>query len=344
MNRIKIGQIGICHEHAAAKFRALRSLPDVFEVVGVVDDRATRSPRFAGDDLTPYKGVAWMTEEQLLDTPGLQAVFIETPNHDLVSTAMRCLRRRLPMHMDKPGGEDMSAFRQLLDGCREAGVALQIGYMFRNNPAMRFAIQAVRDNWLGGVFEIQASMSHNYGGEQYQNYIGNFKGGIMFNLGCHLVDLVVAMLGRPDSVTPYLKSVPGYDHAIRNNCVAILEYPHATATLRACSREVDGLNRRSLKICGTKGTIELSPLERFDGQPLQMGLTLLEGNNEYAAGSHTVEFGVVRDRYEDQLLEFARIVRGEIVNPYTYDHEDLVQEVTLAASGCLKWNRRQRGE
>lgn len=342
MDRIRIGQIGVGHEHAAAKMRTLRSLPEVFEVVGVVDDRATRSPRFAGDDLTSYDGLTWMTEEQLLATPGLQAVLIETPNHDLVPTALRCVRRGLPMHMDKPGGEDMAAFRRLLDGCREAGVALQIGYMFRNNPAMRFALRAVRERWLGDIFEVQASMSHNYGGEPYQRYLGHFRGGIMFNLGCHLVDLVVALLGRPERVTPYLKSAPGDDHAIKNNCVAILEYPHATATLRACSREVDGLNRRRLKICGTRGTIELSPLERFDGQPLQMGLTLLEGNDEYAAGSHAVEFGVVRDRYEDQFREFARIVRGEIKNPYTYDHDDLVQEVTLAASGRLGWNGTQQ--
>lgn len=337
--KIKIGQIGICHEHAAAKMNALRRLSDVYEIVGVVDDRDTRAARFAGDDLTPYEGLAWMTEQALLDFPGLQAAIIETPNTDLVPTAIRCMQRNLPMHMDKPGGEDLELFKQLLDGCRRRNLSFQMGYMFRNNRAMQFCKKAIRDNWLGGVFEIQAGMSHNYGGEAYQKYIGRFRGGIMFNLGCHLIDTILPVLGRPDNVTPFLKSAPGDDPGIKNNCVAILEYPQTIVTLRVCSMEVDGLNRRSLKICGVKGTIELCPLERFDGQPLQMRLTLLEGNETYAAGTHTVDFGVTHDRYEDQLLELATILRGEMKNPYAYEHDFLVQETLLAASGYTTWKK-----
>jgi hypothetical protein len=50
MNPIKIGQIGICHEHASGKITALRSMPDVHEIVGVVDDRDTTAARFASDN------------------------------------------------------------------------------------------------------------------------------------------------------------------------------------------------------------------------------------------------------------------------------------------------------
>jgi predicted dehydrogenase len=335
--RIRIGQIGICHEHAAAKMQTLRRLADTFEIVGVVDDRSTAVARFAGDDLTPYEDLTWMTEEELLNAPGLGAVIIETANDDLVPAALRCMRHNVSIHMDKPGGEDMAAFRRLLEGCRKRDLVFQMGYMFRNNPAMQFAARAVRDNWLGELFEFQADMSHNYGSEAYQAYIGRFQGGIMFNLACHLVDLIVSIMGRPENVVPFLKSAPGYGSAVRNNCLAVLEYPHALATLRACSKEIDGVNRRSMKISGTKGTIELSPLERFDGRPLQMRLVLLQGNSEYAAGSHVVDFGVTHDRYQDQLLEFAELVRGKGHNKYTYEHDELVQEVLLASCGLLKW-------
>lgn len=337
MKRIKIGQIGICHEHASGKINALRLRPDVFEIVGVVDDRATTAAKFAGDDLKPYDGLKWLTEEELFNTPGLQAVTIETPNLDLVPAAIRCMEHNLAMHMDKPGGNDLSLFGKLLDGCKARHLPFQMGYMFRGNPAMQWCLKAVRNGWLGDVFEIQGSMSHNYGGYAYQNYLGKFKGGIMFNLGCHQIDMVVAMLGRPEKIMPFLKTTAGLPDTTRNNCLAILEYPHSTVTLRVCSMEVDGLNRRQFKICGTKGSIELSPLERFDGQPLQMRLTLLKDNEAYAAGAHTVDFGIVRDRYEDQLLELAKIINGEMTNPYTYEHDYLVQEVVMAAAGHIKW-------
>lgn len=338
MKRIKIGQIGVCHEHADGKILSLRKMSDVFEIVGVVDDRATQSPRRAAEpSLAPYAGLTWMTEEQLFSVPGLQAVTVETPNDDLVPTALRCMERNLAMHMDKPAGHDVERYDRLLRGCEARKLPFQIGYMFRNNAAFQFCLDAVRKGWLGDLFEVQANMSHNYGGDAYPRYLGKIPGGIMFNLGCHLIDFIVALLGRPERIAPFLKSTHGVPDAIKNNGLAVLEYPHATATVRACNLEVDGLSRRRLKICGTKGTIELSPLERFDGQPLLLQMTLLEDNATYPAGTQTLDMGTRLDRYQDQLLELAGLISGELKNPYNREHDLLVHEVILAAAGCNPW-------
>lgn len=340
MRKIRIGQIGVCHEHAAGKITTLRRLPDVYEIVGVVDDRDSPSAKYAGSDLAPYEGLRWLTEEELFRVPDLQAVTVETPNSDLVPAALRCMEHNLAVHMDKPGGEALDAFENLIGGCRTRHLPFQMGYMFRNNPAMQFCLKAVHQNWLGDVFDVQAGMSHNYGDETYQRYLGRFKGGIMFNLGSHLVDFVVSLLGQPERITPFLKSTADVAETIENNALTVLEYPYAIASLRACSRETDGVNNRRLKICGTKGALELCPLERFDGQPLRMRMTLAEGNAAYSAGTHELDFGVIVDRYRDQLLEFAEIIRGGIQNPYTCEHDDLVQRVVLAAAGYTKWEKR----
>jgi predicted dehydrogenase len=183
-------------------------------------------------------------------------------------------------------------------------------------------------------------MSHNYGDDAYQRYLGQFSGGILFNLGAHLIDFVVALLGRPEKVTPFLKSTADAASSVRNNGLAVLEYPHAIVSLRACSREADGVNNRRLKICGTQGTLELCPLERFDGKPLQMQMTLSERNADYPAGTHTLDFGIVVDRYRAQLLEFAEMIRGEIQKPYSYEHDALVQSVVLAAAGYTKGEKQ----
>lgn len=71
-------------------------------------------------------------------------------------------------------------------------------------------------------------------------------------------------------------------------------------------------------------------------RPLELRLTLRDGNSEYPAGTHTVSFSGRDDRYEEQLCEFARIVRGDIENPWTCDHDETVQETVLAAAGYLQ--------
>lgn len=338
MKRIKIGQIGVCHEHAAGKIQALRLLEDQFEIVGVVDDRPSTAAKGAGSDLTPYEGLPFMSEEELFRIPGLEAVTVEVPNLDLVPTASRCLEQNLPIHMDKPGGDDLAPFVKLRSEYETRGLAFQMGYMFRANPAMQWILEAVRKGWLGDIFEVQGSMSHNYGGEAYQTYIGSFPGGIMFNLGCHMIDFVVSLLGLPTAVTPFLKNAPGDEAHINNNCLTVMEYPQATVTMRACSREVGGLDRRWLKVCGTRGSVDLCPLERFDGKPLQLQLILSEAAGGFAASRHTLDFGPVRDRYETQMTELAHMVRGEISAPYGCEHDVNVQRVLLAAAGYTAWN------
>lgn len=344
MNKIKIGQIGVSHEHAAGKIATLKNMPETFEIVGVVDDRkSSKGATFLpADFLKSYEGLTFMTEEELFNVPGLQALTVEVPNADLVPTALRALDRNLAMHMDKPGGENLELFEKLRRGCEDKGIPFQMGYMFRGNPAVQFLQRIVREKWLGEIYEIQATMSHNYGNDSYNEYLFSFKGGIMFNLGCHLIDFIVSIMGRPERITPFLKSTPGVSSYVKNNCLAILEYTNATVSLRACSIELNagGQGGRPLKICGTNGIAYLCPLERFDGETLKLHISLRKGNSEYPTGTHLIEFEAPRDRYKEQLLELAKIINGKKQNPYTYKHDYLVQEVVLAASGYINWRDR----
>ena len=338
MDRIRIAQIGITHDHANGKMYSLRKLSEVFDIVGYVDDREfSKSPRFGNDFVKPYEGLRKLTLDEAFNMPGLQAVTVEVPNNELVPVALRCMERNLAMHMDKPGGEDLALYKTLLDGCKERNLPFQMGFMFRGNPAFQFCIAAIRNKLIGEVFELEADMNHCYGGAPYQEYIGKFAGGIMYNLGCHLIDFVAAALGRPENVTPFLKSAPGYPAAIRNNCMAVLEYPHAIVTLRSCSKDIANTDGRRMKIVGTNGSIAFNPLERFDGKPVELSLNLAAAAGEFPAGKHTLRFPPQADRYEAQLLELARIIRGEIQNPYSYEHDCLVHEVTLAAAGYNHW-------
>ena len=69
--RIKIGQIGTTHAHAAGKMATLRKLSEDYEVVGIVEPNADRQGRLKNH--SAYRGLKWLTEEQLLNAPGLHA-------------------------------------------------------------------------------------------------------------------------------------------------------------------------------------------------------------------------------------------------------------------------------
>lgn len=323
--RIKIGQIGIGHNHASAKMATFRKLHEHYEVVGVVEpDPEWRKQR--GHD-PAYRDLTWMTEEQLLNTEGVTAVAVETDVGDLVPTAARCIEAGMNLHLDKPGGESLGQFKNVLDQAGQRGLAVQLGYMYRNNPAVQFCLRAVREGWLGEVFEVHSVMSRR-DAAPYRRWLSQFYGGAMFIFGCHLIDLLVAMLGKPTGITPYQRQTLPEPEGLYDNGLAVLEYPRATATVRTSVIEVEGYRRRQFVVCGTEGTVDIHPLE-----PPQLRMALSRPRDGFESGYQPVALPPMAGRYDDQLIELARIIRGEMANPYPLAHELTVQEAVLAACG-----------
>jgi len=276
-----------------------------------------------------------MTEEELLNSSDVEAVLVEKTNADQPEAALQCAERGFHIHFDKPGGQSMEQFRKIVDICRESGLVLQMGYMYRGNPGLKLCRRAIQEGWMGEVFEIDMTMNR-FDNDSYRAYISTFKGGAMFNFGCHLIDFAVTLLGRPERVIPFLKCTRG--DGVEDNTLVLLEFPRAIACLHVALADADGIRHRRVTVRGTKGTFELYPTEPIPySTPMSVRFSFAEPNAEYAAGTHHITLPPMGTRYDDQLIEFARIVRGEIENPYPYEHELLVQEVLLAACGCIEW-------
>ena len=340
--RIRIAQIGVRHEHAEGKMATMRTMPEEFEIVGVCAespvDRETFGKRAC------YEGLRWMSQEEILNYPGLDAVAVETEMTELVPTAMRCAERGIHMHMDKPGGENLEEFDKLLDLCRKNHVILQMAYMFRGNPAILFCIEAARKGWFGQIFEVYTSMSRGRDSQPFRQWLSTYRGGGIFDFGSHLVDILISMLGAPDRIVTFQQQLDA--DGLNDNGHAVLLYPKTIATIQTALQQADGQRSRRLFVSGTNATFELCPLEqgyvaypKFNDTPLSARFFLNEGNESFAAGEHMLTFGPMRDRYIDQLEDFAAYLRGEKQNPYTLEHEHLVQKTVLAVSGYTEWKK-----
>lgn len=323
--RIQVGQIGTAHAHASGKMATLRKLTADYEVVGVVepDENLRRKWR----DHSAYRGLRWMTEEELLGTAGLKAVAVETAVGDLVPTAARCIEAGMHLHLDKPAGDSLPALKTLLDEATRRGRTIQMGYMFRNNPAFQFCFQAIRKGWLGEIFEVHAVIGKKISADR-RGPLAQYAGGTMFELGCHLIDAVVAAMGPPENVTPFIRRTRPDQDDLADNMLAVLEYPKATCTVRSALVEVEGHRRRQFVVCGQKGTVDIRPLE-----PPKLLLALDEARDPLKRGYQEVELSPMPGRYDDQLAELARVIRGEEENKYSPAHDLAVHETILRASG-----------
>lgn len=326
---IKIGQIGTGNQHAY-KISTLRTLPDLFEVVGFVeDDPALRDKAL---NSSCFQGLKVMSTDELLAVPGLQAVAVETEERVCIPPALRCIQAGKHVHLDKPCGESLPAFKQLLDEAQTRNLTVQVGYMYRNNPAVQFCIKAVKDGLIGNVFDLDAAMGR-YDGESYRELINDYQGGIAYILACHLIDLVVSVMGEPETITPYLRQTRA--DGVLDNCLAVFEFTHdRLATIRTSITEAKGFQRRRFKVLGDKGSIIIQPIEsqgNMSGGVVTLALE--EDRGGFTKGIQTVDMPPLKDRYEDQWREFAAVVNGDMVNPYTYEHDYIVHKCHLQACG-----------
>jgi predicted dehydrogenase len=146
-------------------------------------------------------------------------------------------------------------------------------------------------------------------------------------LGCHVIDLVVGVLGKPDRVTAFPRHTSAREDGLVDNMLAVLEYPRATATVRSTAMEVDGFSRRHLTVCGTEGTIHIQPLDNP-----AVRATFSAPHGDYRAGYQDIPLRKY-ERYTADAADMAAIIRGDKVADFSCEHDLAVQETVLLASG-----------
>lgn len=333
MKPIRVAQIGTGHDHASSAFQTIRKLRDDFDVIGLAEPNPAHNDRLHWQ---VYADAPVYTVEQLLDMKP-DAVLVETDEELATEYAQRFADGGAAVYMDKPGSADYARFMHLTETLESKGKAFQMGYMYRFNPEVRRALAAVRAGELGEIYAVEAQMSVHHSPEK-RAWLGKYPGGMMYFLGCHLVDLVYQLQGEPDRVRVLNGATGAEGIDAPDYGFVALEYLHGVSFIKTCAREINGFDRRQLVICGTRGTIEIKPLEKHIGDGRLV--TRTRTTRETAAAdwftthdeSEQHEYGPY-DRYEEMLHTFAQIVRGERENEYSYEYERKLFRLVMRCCG-----------
>lgn len=331
---IKIGQIGIGHNHGESKMKAVRKFPELFEVIGYAEENERWVEKRGARQ--GYSGLPRLSVEEIIQQS--DAVLIESDVWDLTKYAKMCVDAGKHIHMDKPASGTLEEYKYVLDTAKQKNLVVQLGYMYRYNPAVRKCFAHIRNGDLGEIYSINAEMSTFHTPER-KRWLTNFGGGIMYILGSHLVDLIVYLLGEPKKITAFLKhtGLDGID--LEDNNLAVLEYDKALARIFVSSVEVNGFGRRQFMVSGSKGTVNICPLER----PITMTYSdtgIADKTFEDCKITIPFEDNTASGRYDDMMQDFYAYIQGEKENPFTYAHDYLVQKVLSEIVGGVRFNGR----
>jgi predicted dehydrogenase len=202
--QITVAFVGCTHPHIFPRIELLRAEPGI-TLAGCYDpdDRLSRA-------LEREHGLtAFPTADALLDQPGVNFVVIEGWDTDNPAYVRAAIRRDQAVLLEKPGAPDLPAMLALLDDLRAHPVPFQIGYQLRSSPVIPHIRRILDEGVLGPLTLVRTHAAAPVGGaaEPWQSVPGDL-GGLLYTDGCHMIDLIVHLLGAPRSAKGSTLTLP----------------------------------------------------------------------------------------------------------------------------------------
>lgn len=336
MKKIKIAQIGTGHDHAASNFYALTTeLTDIFEVVGYA--KVESEGEIPATETWGYTYGKEISYQEVFDMPDLDAVIIETFDLELVKYAQIFADKGLHVFMDKPGSESEKDFEKMLSTIKNNGKVFGIGYMYRYNPFVKETLEKVKSGALGEIYAVEAQMSCDHNAVK-REWLGAFKGGMTFFLGCHLVDMIYTFLGIPEEIIPYNTNTGIFNVTAKDYGMVLFRYKNGVSFLKTTASEIGGFERRQLVVCGSLGTVELKPFEWEQGN-FRINTTRREMfRKDKDTRTNWHDLGTMSEsehfcRYTGMLIDFANKIRAGGMAEEDFIREARVHRLVLASCG-----------
>lgn len=330
MKKVKIAQIGTsANSHGNNIWCSIKKQSDIFEVMGYAMPEGEKE-KFS-ERMADFAGCPELTVDEILNNPEIEAVAIETEELYLTQYATLAAQHGKHIHMEKPGGTSLGAFRALIELVKNSKTVFHTGYMYRYNPFIRQLMERIKSGELGEIISVEAQMNC-YHPKEVRQWLEGFPGGMMFYLGCHLIDLILQIQGKPENIIP-LSKCSGVDNVTGKDFgMAILEYKNGISFAKTSAVEVGGFARRQLVVSGTKGTVEIKPFEMFAEGGQYTAMTEYKSPGNWGDMGNTIQSNVY-DRYDDMMASFAAMVRGDKENQWGADYELELYETVLKACG-----------
>lgn len=190
-------RLGIVGAGTVAGFHADAARAAGVDVAACCDVDIDRARRLAGQ----HDGaVACSALEELLEIDGLGGVVVAVPNHLHREVAIGALRGGKHVLLEKPMAMSIAECDEVIEAAEANDRFVQMGFVSRGSPtsvAVRSMIDAGR---LGRIYHAKAFLHRHRGIPGLGRWFTSRErsgGGVIVDLGVHLVDLVMFLAGFP---------------------------------------------------------------------------------------------------------------------------------------------------
>lgn len=321
---IRAAILGTKHSHTTGKLKAMQDNAD-YQVVGVCENDPAAKAKAQADP--KFQGLHWMSEPELLADRNIDLIVVECNAWEALEWGKKVIDAGRHLHIEKPVGNDWPAFKALVESARKKKLVFQAGYIWRNNEGVQAAIDAARKGWLGEILMVRAAINSDRGPAE-RAIEERYKGGGLFELAGHAIDRTVDLLGRPTKVHSWLRHDTSVPDKLKDNNLSVFEFDKTLAIVTQSTKQAGAGDHRSFEVMGTDGTFMVNP----EGSPPRLRVQMRTAQGPYKAGWQDIKLKP-QTRFVGDFEELAQAIKTGKPLRFSYDHELLLQETLLRASG-----------
>jgi scyllo-inositol 2-dehydrogenase (NADP+) len=198
--KVRVGLVGFGKSAKVFHVPFLLTMKE-FEVTAVLERHANEAEKVF-PDITTVR-----TIDELVQRNDVDLVVITTPNDTHFPYAAKALRAGKHVVVEKPFTNTLEEGRELIEIGKQSGKVFSVYQNRRYVSDFLTMKELVRENMLGDVHEFNAT----YDRYRPDPVPGSWReadipgSGILYDLGPHLLDQVMNLFGKPESITADIK-------------------------------------------------------------------------------------------------------------------------------------------
>ena len=251
---------------------------------------------------------------------GVDAVTITTPPHTRRDLVLEAIRAGVHVVADKPFGPTAEAARELADAASKAGVVLNVYHNRRRDADILTLAGVLASGKLGQLWRVHSIMDQ----DNADSLEVGSTGGLLRDLGSHLVDQMLWLLGPAHLVHATLDWTDRFGE--RTDCGFVVTMTHASGAVSTVSAsKLNHSSTRELRAYGSNGSYvatgadvqaeALSAGRRPAAEPATWGFDAPQNWGTLALKSGREAIPSAQGNYAGFYADFARAVRGEGPEP-----------------------------
>ncbi|MCL4545307.1 MAG: Gfo/Idh/MocA family oxidoreductase [Chloroflexi bacterium] len=281
MAKLRVGIAGTGGIARSVHIPGLKKLSDRVEIVSAFDIAADRVKKTAQEFGIPH---SFTDFDAMLSGPALDAVVICTPPSSHAPLAVKAFAHGLHVLCEKPVSVNATGALQIVEAAKRAKRVLMVGFQHRFSRPEKTLKRAIDDGALGEIYYARAQSLRRRGIPGW-GVFGSKElsgGGPMMDIGVHVLDQTVYLLGNPTPVTVFgmtyqkIANRPGFNSfgpwdpttfETEDFATAQVRFANGLTLLLEASWALNiGQSMHNVLLCGTRGGAELTPLKIYTEQ------------------------------------------------------------------------------